>query len=128
MVPSSFNNYSELLDLFISRERRLSHKIREEDIIVRKIGITLEMFDRLKRGYIPNYKSKSTIVLRRYLETNYNYTFIYQKGSIITQELPPVPRTDKEKRMATKIDNLVSKVKLLEIENNYLRNRLKENS
>ena len=128
MVPSSFKNYSELLDLFISRERRLCPKIREEDIIVRKIGISIKMFDRLKRGYIPYFKSKSSTILRIYFETYFQYTFVHNRGNILTKELPPVPKSVKERRMEKRINNLVSHVRILEIENNYLRNRLKENN
>ena len=128
MVPSSFKNYSEILDLFISRERNLSHKIKETDIIKKKLGISLKMYDRLMRGYAPEFKGKSVIALRLYFEFHYQHTFIYQKGIILTKELPPLPKTEREKRMETRITNMTKKLRVLEVENNYLRNRLKETS
>lgn len=126
MVSSSIINYSELLDLFISYERRHSHTISNENIISKKIGISLLIYDRLKRGYIPKYTSKISIILRKYLETNMQHTFVHQKGNLLISELPSVPKSGREKRMETRINHLVSQVKILEIENNYLRNRLKE--
>ncbi len=128
VIPSSFNNYSELLDLFISREKKFCPKIREDDIIIRKIGISIKMYDRLKRGYIPEFNSKTSTILRRYFETFYNRTFVHYKGTILTRELPQVPKTMKERRLEKRISNLITHVKLLEIENNFLRNRLKENN
>jgi len=128
MLPSSFKNYSELLDLFISRERKLCPKIKEEVIILKKIGISLKMYDRLKREYMPGYQSKSSIIMRTYLETNFQHTFVHHKGVLQTMEIPPVPKTGRERRMEKRISHLASHVRLLEIENNYLRNRLKESN